>query len=171
MRTRRRSTTPAATSSGRRRSSASSSAAAATSAAVAASAWVPESFQDGQLEVTAIAGALALGRIQLGLERGTRLAQSASLTITLRSKVPVQADGEPLGSFASQLVVAPAGFSVMLLGPHVVGCAGAQSVETGLATELVEWGKRSGVLSAAQVQSMTAELSLKLEARRRQAVV
>src|SRR5690242_1974095 len=52
-------------------------------------------LDDNKLEVVGIKGVAHLGAVQTGMASGKRIAQGATVTITLHNALPSQVDGEP----------------------------------------------------------------------------
>ena len=128
--------------------------------------WRPESFQDGFLEVCSVQGSLHLAQIQLGIVGADRLRQGQQIVITVGSnnmkmKIPVQVDGEPwLESCGCKFTIQR--YECAQLLQYTSGNKFAS-----IATEVVDWGYRSGVLNADQKQKMLSECSKRLEHRHR----
>ncbi|XP_030830210.1 diacylglycerol kinase theta isoform X6 [Strongylocentrotus purpuratus] len=70
---------------------------------------------DGMLELVGMTGVVHMGQIQSGLRSGVRLAQGASIRITMNTDMPVQVDGEPWMQLAGQVVVCRSALQATML--------------------------------------------------------
>jgi len=76
--------------------------------------FMPPSFNDFLLEVVGLGGIAHMSRIQAGIDKGTRLAQTAYIRIRNPRPIAVQVDGEPWMQKPSTIVITHANQAVML---------------------------------------------------------
>ena len=108
-----------------------------------------------------VKGSFHLARVQVGLSEGAvRLAQCRrSLKITMAQRLPMQIDGEPwIQDGPCEIVMEHRALRPMLR-------RSVTSVDDGAAHafQVLDWGMRSGVISADQRQALLTELALRLQ--------
>ena len=107
---------------------------------------LPNSCQDGLIEVVSVRGSFHLGQIRVGLGRAVRLCQCREATVVLRRRVAVQIDGEPWRQEPAVLRVRRKGRRATMLNRADDGGGGVEAE----VTRLLNWASETDVIDREQ---------------------
>lgn len=132
-----------------------------------ASAWKPQSIQDGVLEVVCVNGSLQLARIKIGLDQSQKIAQGHEIEIVTSKSMPLQVDGEPWGENACRLTIKLYSKALMLCRNDIYNAnrfrLSSNHYQGGSTEMLLDWATNTNVISSDQKMKLLAELSRRHE--------
>lgn len=124
---------------------------------------LPNSCQDGYLEVVSIRGAFHLGQIKVGLSNAQRLCQCSEASISIKNQVAVQVDGEPWRQKVSTLTIKRKKDPVMMLHRSVDD--GGVEMEM---NKLLDWAEERKMINSQVHSVLMKEFSRRIESKTRQ---
>ncbi|BAF30130.1 diacylglycerol kinase 1 isoform X2 [Oryza sativa Japonica Group] len=118
----------------------------------------PQSMHDKMLEVVSFTGMLHLGRLQVGLSRAQRLAQGHHIKIEIKTKMPIQVDGEPWSQDPCTIVVSHhcQAFMLKRVSEEPIGHAAS------IMADVLENAENNGIITASQKRTLLHEIASRL---------
>uniref|UniRef100_A0A0E0MNX4 Multifunctional fusion protein n=1 Tax=Oryza punctata TaxID=4537 RepID=A0A0E0MNX4_ORYPU len=118
----------------------------------------PQSMHDKMLEVVSFTGMLHLGRLQVGLSCAQRLAQGHHIKIEIKTKMPIQVDGEPWSQDPCTIEVSHhcQAFMLKRVSEEPIGHAAS------IMADVLENAENSGIITASQKRTLLHEIASRL---------